>query len=356
MGAGPRYFRWQVELPGPAAARRRRARADRAPARGGRGADRGAGERDRGGCGCAHIAGQSNAMPERRPLLPFVLAALAIGACLAPAAAGAAKPKLEAARSGSRRGGRDDDRDRRLEGPFEARAPLRGPRRGAERLGRRRRCRCERETGELKGLERGTPYGISVTACGRSGKLRPARLHPGGDAAGAVRRPPSRARMRRVSLRGRLQHPGRRPAEGRPLEPDRRRARRRPAPRLRLEPALRDPLRRRAPVPARGEDPLHRLRRRERSRSLPDPAGRPGRGRSQRRRRPPRARRPAARQPRSRAAPSTSSTARSRREGRGISGPAIPARSSTSARSCSASGRTAGPPPTRPACRSSPAS
>ncbi len=64
-----------------------------------------------------------------------------------------------------------------------------------------------------------------------------------------------------------------------------------PPPRLRLAARLRLPLRGRRRRPAQAADPLHRLRRRERSRAVPGPERRPGRGRQGQRRRPPRARR-----------------------------------------------------------------
>ena len=93
-------------------------------------------------------------------------------------------------------------------------------------------------------------------------------------------------------------------------------------------------------------DQLHRLRRRERPRSVPDPARRPGRGRLGPERRPPRDRRSTVTR-----ASSTSCTARSRRA---TTGTPMPAPSSTCARTrCARSG---GRRPTRPACRSSPAS
>ena len=61
-------------------------------------------------------------------------------------------------------------------------------------------------------------------------------------------------------------------------------AERSPAPRLRDEPELRHPLRGRRPSPAEGADHLHRIRRRIRSRALPDPAERARGGRGGRRR------------------------------------------------------------------------
>ncbi len=141
-------------------------------------------------------------MPERRSLLPLVLAALASAACLAPAAAEAAKPKLK--QPGAVRveaagtttvtvAWKDRSKGERR---YEVRAEA--PNDSivvADADANAKRAR-------LKGLERGTPYGISVDGLRQARQLRLTPLHPGGDAAGAVRRPPPGARMRGVSLRG----------------------------------------------------------------------------------------------------------------------------------------------------------
>ena len=112
------------------------------------------------------------------------------------------------------------------------------------------------------------------------------------------------------------------------------------APGLRREPDVRHPVRRRPVDAAARADRLRRLRRRERSRAVPDTARRTGRGRQRR----PRARAAAADLPAVRAV--RRSALRRRLGGRS------PARGST----CSPAlcDRSAGPAPTPPGCRSCP--
>jgi len=87
------------------------------------------------------------------------------------------------------------------------------------------------------------------------------------DPAGTDQRPPSRSGLRDVPARRRARSRRLRRRDGRRLRsdhrPDRGRRRRLHPPRLRLEPPLRDPLRRRPRRPARRSDPLPGLRRRD---------------------------------------------------------------------------------------------
>ncbi len=180
----------------------------------------------------------------------------------------------------------------RVEGPGQGRERLRGPaasegRRVAEQAGEAEQDRDDPEAARGGGRLRGSRPPLQ----GR--ELRSVAIGRRGDAPRPDQRPAPRSRLRDVPGLRRVQ-PRRLRSPARPPlrpdhRPDQRRRRRPPPPRLRLEPLLRHPLRRRARRPAARAGQVRGLRRRERQGPLSGPAGGSGRGRSQRRRRSPRA-------------------------------------------------------------------
>jgi hypothetical protein len=113
-------------------------------------------------------------MPERRTILALVLALLAVAACLAAAGATAAKLKQPGAVHVKKAGTESvtvawKDRSKgehryevRLEAPDDTVTV--------------RKVAANRKSAKVKGLERGTPYGVSVAACGRGPKCGPPRF------------------------------------------------------------------------------------------------------------------------------------------------------------------------------------